>query len=208
MFFCTTNLLTDVDSALIDRCYIETPVDVPSADCVFEILRTDLNSLIQCGKLDCNKLLYDRSPALQITDGNDSTSNLLTTLPFDIFPETPTCIPDLTWASIHWPKGASTAVSELHKIATLAKGLSGRKLRALVTQTLYMYTVEESCDVQEFLVALESIVKAKTGLSLCESSQLSAAAAEQNVDADEHDDDTMAFLSKLEADNFMDVPND
>ena len=185
-------------------------MDVPAADCIFEILRADLNSMIQYGKLSYEKLVYDEGRNFQAPDEVSQTarcSNMSSTQPSiqtsdcfsDFAPKTPTYIPDLMWASMHWPKGASTAVSELHKIAALAKGLSGRKLRALVTQTIYMYTVEEPCDLQEFFTALESVIKAKAGLLLCETKQA--------MDNDEHNDDTMAFLSKLEADNHMDVCN-
>ncbi|KAF2134229.1 P-loop containing nucleoside triphosphate hydrolase protein [Dothidotthia symphoricarpi CBS 119687] len=212
VFCCTTNLLADVDSAFVDRCYIETPVNIPAADCIFEILRADLNNLIQCGKLGCEKLGYDgrHIEMPPIIHCNDLSSTLQSTQTFDLFSKTPIYIPDLTWASIHWPKGATTVVSELHKIATLGKGLSGRKLRALVTQTLYMYTVEEPCDLQAFLIALESVIRAKVGIPLreAEAEDSSTAASEQATDNDEHNTETMAFLSKLEADNHMDVSDD
>lgn len=157
VFICTSNFIGNIDSAFVDRCFLEEFIDVPTVDCVYDILRSELNGLIQQEVVYSNTMIYE-----DYTVQPDSTPVM--------YMQTKS-IPSLSWASIHWAGAGRTAASELFRIAELAKGLSGRKLGDLVSQAQYKYTAEGPCDLQEMLVALEKAVRCKTGRSIHEIEQ-------------------------------------
>jgi hypothetical protein len=154
VFICTSNFISNIDSAFVDRCFLEEFIDVPAVDCVYDILRSELNGLIQQEVVCSNTMIYE-GYAVQ----PDSSPAMYTQTRL---------IPSLSWASIHWAGAGRTAASELHRIAELAKGLSGRKLGDLVSQAQYKYTTEGPCNLQEMLIALERAVRCKTGRSIHE----------------------------------------
>lgn len=151
VFICTSNFVSNIDTAFVDRCFLEEFVDAPAVDCVFDILRSELNNLIQQDMVRFDTMIYEGYA------GQPNSSPVLYTQT--------TLIPSLSWASIHWGGAECTAVSELYRIAGLARGLSGRKLGDLVSQARYKYTTEGPCDLQEILIALERAVGHKTGHS-------------------------------------------
>lgn len=154
VFICTSNFIENIDGAFVDRCFLEEFIDVPAVDCVYDILRTELNRLIRQGLVFSDTMVYEgyavqpeSSPVVYTQTG---------------------LIPSLGWASIHWGGAGCTAASELYRIAGLARGLSGRKLGDLVSQAQYKYTGEGPCELQEMLIALERAVRRKTGRSMHE----------------------------------------
>lgn len=172
----TSNLIGSLDSAFIDRCCLEEEVNTPATECVFEILRKEINGLLQCGIVFCETMIYEA--------WSDSTVTTRAS--------TPNLIPSRQWANIHWPSTATTAVSELYRIAMLAKGLSGRKLKGLVTNAQYKYLVDEPSDLRDLLVALEAVIRKATRQRTNVGKQEEEAAANES--------DVAKFLTNLEAD--------
>jgi hypothetical protein len=154
VFICTSNFISHIDSAFVDRCFLEEFIDVPAVDCVYEILRSELNGLIQQELVYSTTMIYEGYAVQPESSPVVYTQTRL--------------IPNLGWASIHWGGAGCTAASELHRIAELARGLSGRKLSDLVSQAQYKYTADGPCDLREMLIALERAVRRKTGRSVHE----------------------------------------
>jgi hypothetical protein len=127
---------------------------------VFEILRTELNALIDHRLVAFNTLVFDslHGPssehpdvvACASTSGSSQTEHI-------------THIPSLDWADDHWPPTLVTAVSKLRRIALLAKGLSGRKLKSLIALSRYEYLIDHPADLRDVLVALEAVVREVVG---------------------------------------------
>lgn len=198
IFFFTSNLVHSLDSAFVDRCCIEEEVSTSAIECVFEILRMEINSLINHGAIVSETMIYE-----EFVDMSDDSPSIPWTSfqtpkglsqPSSRQAEATSQIPDRQWADSHWPLKATTAVSELYKIALLAKGLSGRKLKGLVTHAHYKYLVDEPGDLRDLLIALETVVRKKTGqCGVLERSEWDTQARGEGSDNME------GFLSALEA---------
>ncbi len=160
VFFFTSNLVSGLDPAFIDRCCIEKEINAPSADCTFEILRMEVNSLIQVGIISFQTLVYEDSHSVIADDECNLSSPFLIEGPG--YNSKLSAIPSRQWASIHWAPNTTTAVSELFRIATLGKGLSGRKLKGLVGCARYEYMVDKPGDLRDLLQALEAVIREKT----------------------------------------------
>jgi AAA+ superfamily predicted ATPase len=151
IFICTSNFISNIDAAFVDRCFLEEFIDAPAVDCVYDILRSELNKLIKQDLVHSHTMVYEGYAG---QSGSSAVVYTQTGL-----------IPSMNWASIHWGGARRTAVSELYRIAELAKGLSGRKLGDVVSQAQYKYTAEGRCDLEEMLCALERAIRQKTGRS-------------------------------------------
>jgi hypothetical protein len=130
----TTNLVEDLDPAFLDRCRLKEVINAPVVDCVYEMLRAEINTKIRQGEIVIDTMMYD--PRYGINSAGSSTNTAL------ICTEHLTELPSLDWATRYWPPAASTAVSILQRIATLAAGLSGRNLRGLLDVALFTYWVD------------------------------------------------------------------
>jgi hypothetical protein len=153
----TTNLVDNLDPAFKSRCCIKKLVNAPVTDCVFEILRMELNNLINLGLIVFETLIYD------LPRGNLSDSSSFVEVPSATSPVDMSIIPTRQWANANWPSTAITAVSTLLEIAKSAPGLSGRTLKRLVTYARYQYLVDEPGDLRDLLVALEAVIREETG---------------------------------------------
>ena len=168
IFFCTTNFISNIDSAFVDRVFLRRLINAPVVGCVYEILRSELNSLIQCGKVIFDTMIYDEIAAFDEGSIESTTHSLSSPLasqvrlkcdnPFS----SPPRIPSKTWADTHWAGLRHTAATQLFDIALQAKGLSGRRLGDLVEQARVGYTVDEPCDLRELLDALDRVVREET----------------------------------------------
>lgn len=150
---------------------------------MFDILRMEINGLIAHGLIVFETMIYEGIPDLD-TSGRES----------------PTLIPNRQWANIHWPSVAVSAVSELYRVAMLAKGLSGRKLKGLVAHAQYKYLVDEPGDLRDLLIALEAVVRKKTRQPAVSMEQETATARHSPTRVD-GPVDMAKFLSDLEADH-------
>ncbi|KAF1845819.1 P-loop containing nucleoside triphosphate hydrolase protein [Cucurbitaria berberidis CBS 394.84] len=202
IFVFTSNLIGSLDSAFVDRCCLEEEICAPATDCVFDILRMEINGSIERGFIVSESMIYEGFSDLS-GDSFSDTSSAFSRLP-DASPQLgsshcqeATLIPSWQWASSHWPSRATTAVSELYRIAMLAKGLSGRKLKGLVTHARYKYLVDEPAELRAVLVALEAVVRKQTRqrgefMEQETASEYSQTSREESVDM-------AKFLSDLEA---------
>ncbi|KAF2831956.1 AAA-domain-containing protein [Ophiobolus disseminans] len=150
IWFFTTNLVEDLDPAFIDRCRFMEEVKTPAANCVFEMLRADINARIRRGRIAFKTLVYGHH-----------CDTIMTDAPKDLpqCSEQPHEIPSLVWATRYWPSTATTAVTVLRQIATLAAGLSGRMLRGLLDVAIFQYLVDDKPDLRQVLDALELVVR-------------------------------------------------
>ncbi|CAO2649136.1 Nn.00g100850.m01.CDS01 [Neocucurbitaria sp. VM-36] len=181
IFVFTSNLINCLDSAFVDRCCLEEEVNTPATECVFDILRKEINGLIQHGLIVSDTMIYassDSPDTCALSRVPTASSQLSSS----------SLLPSRQWADIHWPSKATTAVSELYRIAMLAKGLSGRKLKGLVMNAQYKYLVDEPGDLRDLLIALEAVVRKATRHKKITDEQQTAT-----------DPDAAEFLTNLEA---------
>lgn len=183
VFIATTNFITNVDPAFVDRCRYKQFVGAPLVEAGYEILRSQINEYIDNGLISAGTLIFGEAP----NHGRQSSEALWGA---EIFSEgAPTTIPQvpirplpgqtsggdppdsqhvlhippMTWATFHWPAGTVTAASELERIAGLGRGFSARNLRGLVTLALFKYTANLPCDLREYLETLGNVVREETG---------------------------------------------
>ncbi|KAF1942687.1 P-loop containing nucleoside triphosphate hydrolase protein [Clathrospora elynae] len=189
VFIFTTNLIGSLDSAFIDRCCIEKFISAPGTECVFGILRLQINQLIRKGLIGFDTLIYEKPPITSRDGASDPSA-------FEYSVQ----IPDRQWAQMHWPTNAITAVSELYRVATLASGLSGRKLKGLVTYARYEYLVDNPGDLRDLFVALEAVVREKTGQVKIGDGGQPDETAEMNSQTEGYESiDIAQFIAQLEA---------
>ncbi|OAL53173.1 P-loop containing nucleoside triphosphate hydrolase protein [Pyrenochaeta sp. DS3sAY3a] len=201
IFIFTSNMFANLDEAFTSRCFITEFINGPSMACAFEIFRSELNGLIEAKKVYWENLVY-HLPATNgdqiLNDSNDSSCSMTSrngAATVDLSPSS--CIPSKQWAEINWPRNTISAVSELQRIASVAKGLSGRNLRGLITLARLQHTVDDPCELRDLLIALEVVVCKRTGNSRShfESAAVSAASEEMEMDETEGIED---FLAQLE----------
>lgn len=202
IFLFTSNLYSNLDAAFLSRCFIKEFVDVPATDCVYEILRSELNGLIQLNKVSAEALMQHREqptePNSQEHDADDTAAEEVDLVTADA-PEV-CLIPDVHWAKAH-SSSRSTAVSELYRIAGLATGLAGRNLRGLLTLARFRHTVDEPCELRELLHIMELVICKETGRSPEQESAATASRTEECMDAEMVNIEE--FLARLEAGSSM-----
>jgi hypothetical protein len=142
----TSSLVDNLNPAFKDRCCVEQLMDAPVTDCVYEILRMELNNLIQLGLLVFDSMMYEQVSSDESFSTSASVNEIST----------------WQWAKTYWPPNAFTAASSLWEIANLAQGLSERSLKRLVTYARHKYLVEHPGDLRSMLAALDMIVREKT----------------------------------------------
>lgn len=59
IFFSTSNFISNIDSAFVDRIVLKRFINAPTANCAYEIFRLSLNSLIDRGELAVDTMIYD-----------------------------------------------------------------------------------------------------------------------------------------------------
>ncbi|KAH7391968.1 P-loop containing nucleoside triphosphate hydrolase protein [Pyrenochaeta sp. MPI-SDFR-AT-0127] len=206
IFFFTSNFISSLDPAFVDRCCIEEEISTPTTECAFEILRMEMNDLIDHGFIVFKTLIYEEF--VDLSNKPLDTSFAFVQTPKDISPEDSSQfrelsrIPSREWANSYWPSKARTVVSELYRIAILASGLSGRKLKGLVIQAYYKYIVDEPGELHDMLNALEAVIRRQTGQH--GRSVENEAVCKSDLEAGKDQvEDVAEFLMSLEADENM-----
>lgn len=173
VFICTSNLVENLDGAFMDRCGVKQFVGTPGQECVYEIFRSAINELIKGGLVVYDNFGSNKETALyefssdaafnaQCDEGDDastvisgrSSSPLPDMAPSDRL----TAIPDVQYMRGYLWGQSHAAPCRLWRIASRAKGLSGRTLRRLPILALSKYTADEPCGLQELLSALKHVV--------------------------------------------------
>lgn len=145
------------DPAFLDRCRLKEQIDAPAVDCIFEILRGDINTKIQQGDIVVKSLTYDvPCDSIMTDDAEVHPSSDITSASVGI----PAAVPTLSWAATNWPPTAVTAVSLLRQIASLADGLSARNLRGLLDVIIFETFAEDAVpELRDTLDALEVVIR-------------------------------------------------
>jgi hypothetical protein len=117
---------------------LKKKIDSPSANALYEILRRDINTLITHDLIHYNPVDLQEGAPQEVTRST---------------------IPDAAWVEKHLYNKPNTVPRELCRIAELAKDLSGRTLRRLPMLALAQYTVDQPCNIGEFLVALKRVIR-------------------------------------------------
>ncbi|KAI8935795.1 hypothetical protein NX059_007315 [Plenodomus lindquistii] len=197
LFICTTNYIDSIDSAFLDRIFLREHINVPAVNTVFEILRAELNGLLQSGRLTVARMIYDDK-----VDGAAAVSSVVASTSASPgisrksgqanHTQSPSRIPDVAWASTNWIGYTCTATSRIYAVAERAKGLSGRRLRDLVEQARLKYTVDTPCDLEELLNALDRVIDQETPESQQKPGELLNLNAQEMFSG--HEDDGIAAL--------------
>ncbi|KAK2879431.1 hypothetical protein FQN49_000891 [Arthroderma sp. PD_2] len=152
---CTSNLLTALDSAFLDRVDIKQYVPPPSASGIYEIFRSCLEGLSACGLIEGST--FDVVPV----DPNDTT----TPLKYIAEPAGSLILPSYGGMQLWYQLFPESIPKQLADIAKMSIGLSGRSLRRIPALSLVLHTDNEVCTVDQAVAALrrgvEEELKAK-----------------------------------------------
>ncbi|KAM5478140.1 cytochrome c1 [Microsporum canis] len=141
---CTSNLLTALDSAFLDRVDIKQFIPPPSEIGVYEIFRSCLGSLSRCGLIEGSR--FDISPV----DPNDTE----TALKYIAEPADSLILPSYGETQLWYRLFPESIPKQLADISQMSVGLSGRSLRRIPALSLVLYTSYEVCTVDQALAAL------------------------------------------------------
>ncbi|KAF2683495.1 P-loop containing nucleoside triphosphate hydrolase protein [Lentithecium fluviatile CBS 122367] len=179
VFIATTNLLSTIDKAFLDRCCIKQEIRNPSGSVSYEVLRGAINKRIDQGLVRCDswvfdegnghaentmddaslseELTYDHATSARASEAGATNSNGGNELAH---------IPDLALANMLWPHNAVTVSSELQRIAVQGTDVSARKWSHLVNWARYAHTVEVPCGIRDLLAGLEKVLEQELGRTL------------------------------------------
>ncbi|EFR03555.1 pachytene checkpoint protein 2 [Nannizzia gypsea CBS 118893] len=147
--FCTSNLLSALDSAFLDRVDIKQLVPPPSELGVYEIFRSCLESLSKCGLVE--GLRFDVVPV----DPTNTTTELKYVTKSAEF----LLLPSYGEMQLWYQLFPSSIPKQLADIARMSVGLSGRSLRRIPALSLVLYTSYEVCPIDQAIAALKRGVK-------------------------------------------------
>ncbi|OCL13152.1 AAA-domain-containing protein [Glonium stellatum] len=162
--FCTSNLVSTIDSAFLDRVDVKQHISNPCPATAYEILRISLNELIRCNLLvplsDPDDVDEDSDNAVQLVGDSPSTSP---SSGEDWVLMDSRTIPTLLYMNVHLWKRPNCPARKLWRIAQRCDGLSGRTLRRLPFLALALHIHSEACTVREGLVALAMALDEEIG---------------------------------------------
>ncbi|KAH3954843.1 hypothetical protein HBH70_035400 [Parastagonospora nodorum] len=155
----TTNLVDDLDPAFVDRCLLREAIKAPVANCIYELLRAELNTRIQRGEILLDHMAESASShGLQTTGRIINADAATSDIPLIE-------IPSLKAAKVHQSATLHTVVQMLQHISTLSMGISARHLRGLLKVSHFQCRVYGRPTLQEALTAFEILVRKEVELS-------------------------------------------
>ncbi|EON64972.1 hypothetical protein W97_04207 [Coniosporium apollinis CBS 100218] len=157
MVFCTSNLVTAIDQAFLDRVDIKQYIPNPPPRAIYEILRSSLNELIRCD------LLIPTDDPDDASDGASSDSVSLVQAGSDWEVLVLGSFPSFAEMNVHLWNRPNAPARKLWKLAQRCEGFSGRALRRLPFLALAMHTYSDPCPVPEALAALSLAVDEHAG---------------------------------------------
>ncbi|WEW61376.1 hypothetical protein PRK78_006866 [Emydomyces testavorans] len=141
--FCTSNLIAALDPAFLDRIDIKQFIPPPSVKEIYEIFRSCLQNLSECGLIKgCTFDVLQRDP-----------SNPETSLEYVCHPAESLTLPAYEM-SLWYQLFPESIPKRLGNIAQASMGLSGRTLRRIPALSLVLHTTSATCTVEEAIVAL------------------------------------------------------
>ncbi|KAF2842689.1 AAA-domain-containing protein [Patellaria atrata CBS 101060] len=147
MVFCTSNLISTIDPAFLDRVDVKQHVPNPCRRATYDILRSCLNELIRCGLVTNGESVENETGETS----NDEVS-LLPVSGWELV-DTPS-IPTHTEMNVQYWNRPDSVPRKLWTICERCEGLSGRTLRRLPFLALALHTNDDHCNIQEALTAL------------------------------------------------------
>ncbi|KAF2142209.1 uncharacterized protein K452DRAFT_298194 [Aplosporella prunicola CBS 121167] len=171
---CTSNLLTAIDSAFLDRTDVKQFIPNPGERAIYDILRSSINELIRCKLLVLSgpdDIPETRTMGMDMASDNTTPDNMTLdclTLEGERVDSTPihtleepvslAFIPTFAEMRLHLNNHPNSPGRRLWHIAQRCQGMSGRALRRLPFLALGMHTFADPVFVDEGLAALELAV--------------------------------------------------
>jgi SpoVK/Ycf46/Vps4 family AAA+-type ATPase len=165
VFIATTNLLSTMDKAFLDRCSIKKQIPNPTDNASFEIVRRVINKSISQGLVYCDSLVLDKGDARNEDDMGDAPRTVQEQDP-QAKPSScgkPTYIPHLVTSDWQWSNDAVAVPTAIQRLAQRGRDVSARKWHHLVNWARYEHTVKIPCEIRELLAGLEKVLKEELG---------------------------------------------
>ncbi|KAF1987676.1 AAA-domain-containing protein [Aulographum hederae CBS 113979] len=152
MVFCTSNLLSAIDSAFLDRVDIKQFIPNPCASAAYQILRTCFNEFVRCGILVSSEDPQDiADPSCTVSADLNFTMSDWVFMDYEYFPT-------LQQVNFHLWNRPHSPGRKLWSLAQRAEGLSGRELRRLAFKALALHTFADPTTVLDGLSALARVL--------------------------------------------------
>ncbi|USW57760.1 Putative pachytene checkpoint protein [Septoria linicola] len=154
---CTSNLLTAIDPAFLDRVDIKQLIPSPSPSAIYNIFRSCLNELVRASLIDLAAVpvvarsSHGSSPSRASEQSLPSSSEQWTMLE-------PPSIATLAEMHIAYYDQPQAACRRVWALAQKCEGFSGRTLRRLPILGLAMWTWGGNCSLDDAVTALEAAV--------------------------------------------------
>lgn len=165
---CTSNLISAIDPAFLDRVDIKQMVPSPSPAAIYNIFRSCLNELVRSSVVETTTSQVSSKPSLNTrshsrilaTDNSSSplqSSATSTSSGSWTMLSTPE-IPTLATIKLGYGDENKSAGQRVWTLAQKCEGFSGRTLRRLPILGLAMYTWGGTCTLSDAISALEAAV--------------------------------------------------
>ncbi|KAL1956152.1 hypothetical protein VTO42DRAFT_7587 [Malbranchea cinnamomea] len=141
---CTSNLITALDSAFLDRVDIKQFVPHPSPSVIYEIYKSCLEDLCRCGLIAGSS--FD---VIGVEPDNPETP-----LKYVCQPAEYLALPSYGETLLSYQLFPESVPKQLYDVAQASIGLSGRTLRRLPALSLVLHTGSSTCTIEEALAAL------------------------------------------------------
>ncbi|KAL2380749.1 hypothetical protein RJZ90_004416 [Blastomyces dermatitidis] len=141
---CTSNLITALDSAFLDRVDIKQYMPNPSSRIIYEIYRSCLENLSQCGLI--HGATFD---VIRVEQDNPATE-----LKYVSSPAETLVLPSHTEMVLWYQLFPESIPKRLADVADASVGLSGRSLRRLPALSLVLHLDSAKCTIEQAVGAL------------------------------------------------------
>ncbi|KGQ01115.1 cytochrome c1, heme protein, mitochondrial [Paracoccidioides lutzii Pb01] len=141
---CTSNLITALDSAFLDRVDIKQFIPHPTSRVIYEIYRSCLENLSECGLIHGST--FD---VIRVEQDNPATELKYVSCPAETL-----VLPSHTELVLWYQLFPESIPKQLADVAEASVGLSGRSLRRLPVLSLVLHTDHASCSIEQAVRAL------------------------------------------------------
>ncbi|KAK4561007.1 hypothetical protein LTR86_004962 [Recurvomyces mirabilis] len=159
LVLCTSNLISEIDQAFLDRVDIKQHIPSPSAEAVYEILRSCLNEMIRSTLIDVPVVPVVPQKASKKREGPTAGVSGSDERLYESWVKVTTSIvPTFSETQLYHLSNVQSAGARVWSIAQQCQGFSGRTLRRLPILGLAMYTWGGQISLQDAISALEAAV--------------------------------------------------
>ncbi|OAX82914.1 hypothetical protein ACJ72_02739 [Emergomyces africanus] len=142
--FCTSNLISALDSAFLDRVDIKRFMPNPSSRIIYEIYKDCLENLSNCGLIQGST--FD---VIRVEPDNPDTA-----LKYVSYPAETLVLPSHTEMVLWYQLFPESIPKRLADLAEASVGLSGRSLRRLPALSLVLHMESAKCSIEQAVEAL------------------------------------------------------